>query len=263
LSEPLAVGESSREGDEAAEGLRLWGAPLGDGMSDSRRPAPRESRLEDMDSRERCERAWPSETESRGFEGDDAVEFERAFEKTCLSDSMLSMAMFSSLPGSKSHAATIASGYFDFLPFYSEKWGDASKVSFIKRSAAEALHTAFLRFVREISGCRADHRRVVDSQQNNVSETLIVLTMPAETIGLPMPLPVAVLVFFITFVCGGGYIGLKIWFYRLNSRFRKASAAAREKLAGQAVLSEQTKRPVFVGFFHPYWSVIPIILANV
>jgi hypothetical protein len=71
--------------------------------------------------------------------------------------------------------------------------------------------------------------------------------------GLPMPLPVAILVFAITLGFGGGYIGMKTWFYFLNARFRKNCAAVRQQLAGEATLSDNYKRAVFVGFFHPYW----------
>ena len=68
-----------------------------------------------------------------------------------------------------------------------------------------------------------------------------------------MPLAIAVLVLFITLVPGGGYVLMKIWFYVLNSRFRKRSAAIRDKLAKEAALSDANNRAVFVGFFHPYW----------
>ena len=68
-----------------------------------------------------------------------------------------------------------------------------------------------------------------------------------------MPLPVAVLILFITLVPGGGYVLMKIWFYILNSRFRKRSTAVRDKLAKEAIRSDTNNRAVFVGFFHPYW----------
>jgi hypothetical protein len=68
-----------------------------------------------------------------------------------------------------------------------------------------------------------------------------------------MPLPVAVLILFVTLVPGGGYVLMKIWFYFLNSRIRKRSAAARDNLAKEAILSDTNNRAVFVGFFHPYW----------
>jgi len=74
-----------------------------------------------------------------------------------------------------------------------------------------------------------------------------------QDVGLPMPLPVAILVFAITIGFGGGYVGMKTWFYFLNARFRKNCAAVREQLAAEATLTEKNKRAVFVGFFHPYW----------
>lgn len=70
-----------------------------------------------------------------------------------------------------------------------------------------------------------------------------------------LPLSIAVLILFITLVPGGGYVIMKIWFYFLNSRFRKRSAPIRDKLAKEATLSEKKDRAVFVGFFHPYWFI--------
>jgi hypothetical protein len=68
-----------------------------------------------------------------------------------------------------------------------------------------------------------------------------------------MPLSVAVFILFVTIVPGGGYVMMKIWFYVLNSRFRKRSAAIRDKLAKESSVLETKDRAVFVGFFHPYW----------
>jgi hypothetical protein len=82
---------------------------------------------------------------------------------------------------------------------------------------------------------------------------LVTMAEGEQPVLLPMPLPVAILVFAITLGFGGGYIGLKTWFYFLNKRFRENCAAVREQLAGEATLSDENKRAVFVGFFHPYW----------
>lgn len=71
-----------------------------------------------------------------------------------------------------------------------------------------------------------------------------------------MPLWLAVLILFITVVGGGGYLLIKIWFYFLNARMRRNCADMREKLTKEANLSEEIDRPVFVGFFHPYWYVL-------
>lgn len=68
-----------------------------------------------------------------------------------------------------------------------------------------------------------------------------------------MPLALAFLILFLTIVPGGGYVMMKIWFYFLNSRFRKRSAAIRDKLAEEASILDTQDRAVFVGFFHPYW----------
>jgi len=88
-----------------------------------------------------------------------------------------------------------------------------------------------------------------------MGQVLVGRTMPEgpQYVGLPMPLPVAILVFVITIGFGGGYVGMKTWFYLLNARFRKNCAAAREQLAGEATLTDKNKRAVFAGFFHPYW----------
>jgi hypothetical protein len=75
----------------------------------------------------------------------------------------------------------------------------------------------------------------------------------AQPVVIPMPLPVAILLFIITIGFGGGYVGMKTWFYFLNKRFRETCAAERERLAGEVTLSKDNKRAVFVGFFHPYW----------
>jgi hypothetical protein len=75
----------------------------------------------------------------------------------------------------------------------------------------------------------------------------------AQPVVIPMPLPVAILVFIITIGFGGGYVGMKTWFYFLNKRFRETCAAERERLVGEVTLSDENKRAVFVGFFHPYW----------
>jgi hypothetical protein len=75
----------------------------------------------------------------------------------------------------------------------------------------------------------------------------------AQPVVIPMPLPVAILVFIITIGFGGGYVGMKTWFYFLNKRFRENCAAERERLAVEVTLSDDNKRAVFVGFFHPYW----------
>jgi len=68
-----------------------------------------------------------------------------------------------------------------------------------------------------------------------------------------MPLALAFLILFLTVVPGGGYVMMKIWFYFLNSRFRKRSAAIRDKLSTESSILDIKDRPVFVGFFHPYW----------
>jgi hypothetical protein len=71
-----------------------------------------------------------------------------------------------------------------------------------------------------------------------------------------MPLAVAGLIVFLTLGPGGGYVLMKIWFYFLNSRFRKRSAAVREKLSQQVTLRNGKNRAVFIGLFHPYWFVL-------
>ena len=68
-----------------------------------------------------------------------------------------------------------------------------------------------------------------------------------------LSLTIAVLILIFTLVPGSAYVAMKIWFYRLNSSFRKRSAAIRETLGKEATLSETRNRPIFVGFFHPYW----------
>jgi hypothetical protein len=75
----------------------------------------------------------------------------------------------------------------------------------------------------------------------------------AQPVLISMPQPVAILVFIIAIGFGGGYVGMKTWFYFLNKRFRENCAAERQRLAGEVTLSDENKRAVFVGFFHPYW----------
>jgi hypothetical protein len=77
--------------------------------------------------------------------------------------------------------------------------------------------------------------------------------MRVQSSGAILPLSVALFILFITLVPGGGYVLMKLWFYFLNSRFRKRSALIRDKLATEATLTEKNNRAVFVGFFHPYW----------
>ena len=77
--------------------------------------------------------------------------------------------------------------------------------------------------------------------------------MRAQNSEATLPLSIASLILFITLVPGGGYVLMKLWFYFLNSRFRKRSALVRDKLAREATLTEKNNRAVFVGFFHPYW----------
>jgi hypothetical protein len=72
--------------------------------------------------------------------------------------------------------------------------------------------------------------------------------------GLPMmPLTLAFMILFITFVAGGGYVCMKIWFYFLNLHLSMHSAGIRDKLAKEVIFSEASNHAVFVGFFHPYW----------
>ena len=73
------------------------------------------------------------------------------------------------------------------------------------------------------------------------------------THGPALPLALALFIIFLTLVPGGGYLCMKIWFYFLNSRFRKRSAPVRDRLSQQATLQNEKNRAVFVGFFHPYW----------
>ena len=72
-----------------------------------------------------------------------------------------------------------------------------------------------------------------------------------------MLLALSFLILFITIVPGGGYVMMKIWFYFLNSRLRKRSAAIRDKLAKESSILDTNDRAVFVGFFHPYWWNLP------
>jgi len=82
-----------------------------------------------------------------------------------------------------------------------------------------------------------------------MGQVLVGRTMPEgpQYVGLPMPLPVAILVFVITIGFGGGYVGMKTWFYLLNARFRKNCAAAREQLAGE---------PILVFSLLVYWLIV-------
>jgi len=79
-----------------------------------------------------------------------------------------------------------------------------------------------------------------------------------------MPLWLAVAFLVILIVPPGIYLAIKIWFYRLNSRFRTGSAELRERLSKNAVLSpeSQTRGAVFVGFFHPYWYLLVTCLLS-
>jgi hypothetical protein len=70
-------------------------------------------------------------------------------------------------------------------------------------------------------------------------------------------LALAFLILFITIVPGGGYVMMKIWFYFLNSQFRKRSADIRDKLAKESSILDTKERAIFVGFFHPYWWGLP------
>jgi hypothetical protein len=74
----------------------------------------------------------------------------------------------------------------------------------------------------------------------------------SESTRFPMPLWLACFVL-CTIVPLGGYVGMKIWFYMLNARFRKNSVGIRDLLAKEATFSRGNNRRVFVGFFHPYW----------
>jgi alpha-1,2-mannosyltransferase len=69
-----------------------------------------------------------------------------------------------------------------------------------------------------------------------------------------MPLALAAFIIFFTLVPAAGYVLMYIWFYLLNSRFRKRSESIRGELSKEATLSETKNRAIFVGFFHPYWS---------
>ena len=86
--------------------------------------------------------------------------------------------------------------------------------------------------------------------------------MGVHNIEAILPLSIAALILFITLVPGVGYVLMKVWFYFLNSRFRKRSAPIRDKLATEATLSEKSNRAIFVGFFHPYWYQPCDIRAN-
>ena len=68
-----------------------------------------------------------------------------------------------------------------------------------------------------------------------------------------MSLALSVFIIAATVIPVSAYVGMYIWFYRLNSRFRRHSAVVREELAKQATLTEAKPRAIFIGFFHPYW----------